>query len=257
MSDSALIPSVPSLAAHVVGDARLAAAGGGLVLVLDGASAARYSDSQLDDFHGRARDEFLWEPPLCLALRARFSHGQAALRGTAGFGWWNAPFEGDRATEVAVGPQVLWFFFGSPPNRLAATPGWSGDGWFAQGMVVPSAPGWLVELGMRLMRLPFVQPLARRAASGVSRAAEQPLHYLDITQWHEYRIEWRASGVRWLVDGATVLRYAAPPRGPLALVIWMDNQWATLDGAGGLLDPPDPQWMEVADLSVEPLAEPS
>ncbi len=223
---------------------------GGVRLGLAGADEETYSDSQLDDFHGRARGEWLWRPPVRLTLRARFSHPPAGLRGTAGFGWWNAPFAEGRATQVEAGPQVLWFFFGSPPNSLAATPGWSGNGWFAQGMDVPTLPGWLVKAGMLAMRLPLLKGLARHAAGGVSRAAEQPLPEVELTQWHEYAIEWREEQADFWVDGQCVLHYPAPPRGPLALVLWMDNQWATVAGEGGLLPVPHTQWMDVVDLTV-------
>jgi hypothetical protein len=223
----------------------------GARLVLDGAQAAEYSDSQLDDSHGRQREEFLWIPPLRLTVRARFSHPQAELRGTAGFGWWNAPFEAGRATNVALGPQVLWFFFGSAPSNLAATPGWSGQGWFAQGMKVPTLPGWFVKLGMLAMRLPLLKTVAQQGAGTVSRAAEQPLPDLDITQWHEYVIAWESQHADFFVDGEHILRYDAPPTGPLALVLWMDNQWATIDGAGGLLNVPQRQWLELGEVQID------
>lgn len=235
---------------YLVGAATLEPTPTGLRLMLDGATAERYSDSQLDDFHGRPRDRYPWRPPLRLSLRARFSHPQGALRGTSGFGWWNAPFAGGRATNVELGPQVLWFFFGSAPSMLAATPGWSGRGWFAQGMAVPTLPGWLVKLGMLALRLPGLKQIAQRGASTVSRAAEQPLHDIDITEWHDYAIEWRADRADFFVDGSRVLRYDAPPRGPLALVFWMDNQWATIEGEGGLLEVGERQWMELAELAI-------
>lgn len=257
MADQPFLPTIPSLQPYSVGVGELARIEHGVRLLLPGASDAQYSDAQLDDFHmdagRRERDEFVWRPPLRLELRARFSHSQQALRGTAGFGWWNAPFAGDRATVVGVGPQVLWFFFGSPPNNLAATPGWSGHGWFAQGLNVPTLPGWLVEAGMWAMRLPGVRWLARRGAGSVSRAAEQPLHDVDITQWHDYALEWRGDEAAWWVDGTCVLRYRQPPRGPLALVLWVDNQWADLENHSGLLATPDPQWLDIAEVELHNL----
>lgn len=219
----------------------------GFRLCLADAHAGEYSDSQLDDF----RAALSWRPPLSLTVRARFSHGVDQLRGTAGFGWWNNPFEGGRATQVAVGPQVLWFFFGSPPSQLATTPGWSGQGWFAQGMRVPTLPGWLVKAGMLALRLPFLKPLARQGAEQVSRAAERPLAHLALTEWHEYQIVWQPDLATFWVDGAEILRYPSPPQGPLGLVFWMDNQWATVDGEGGLLDIPQRQWLELAEINLE------
>ncbi|MGB0387590.1 MAG: hypothetical protein ACPGWR_22450 [Ardenticatenaceae bacterium] len=239
------LESIPSLEPYLVGGARMEERGEGVRFILDGASAGEYSDSQLDDFHGRERKGFVWRPPATLAVRARFSHGQGVLRGTAGFGWWNAPFVGDQAINATVGPQVLWFFFGSPPSNLAAAPGWSGNGWFAQGLNVPTWPNWFTKLGMFALRLPLLNRLAHRAAEGATRASEQPLHHLDITQWHDYRIEWRKKEANFWVDDTHILRTHSPPQGPLALVLWIDNQWATLQGNGGLLDIPQPQWMEL------------
>lgn len=244
---------LPHWTRYLVGGSALEPTPDGLRLALDAADGTQYSDSQLDDFHGRPRAEFLWRPPLCLSVRARFSHSQNLLQGTAGFGFWNAPFAADRATKVAVGPQVLWFFFGSPPSNLAAAPGWSGNGWFAQGMNVPTLPGWLVKAGMLSLRLPLVKRAASRAATETSRAAEQPLHNLDITQWHDYRIEWREKSADFYVDSSRVLHDDTPTRGPLALVLWVDNQWATVQGASGLLPVPHRQWLELAEVQLTTL----
>jgi hypothetical protein len=237
---------------YLVGNATHEQTPDGIRLRLDDADADQYHDSQLDDFHDRARDQFLWRPPVDLSVRARFSHPQAELKGTAGFGWWNAPFVGGRATNVDIAPQVLWFFFGSPPSNLAATPAWQGSGWVAQGMNIPTLPGWLVRAGMFTLRLPLLKSLARRTAGTVARAAEHPLPHLDLRQWHGYRIEWRAQHADFFVDDNHILRYPSPPPGPLALVLWMDNQWANTEGDGGLLPMPGPQWLELADLHLEP-----
>lgn len=244
---------LPHWTQYLVGGAALEPTPNSLRLVLDPSEDTRYSDSQLDDFHGRPRGEFLWRPPLRLSVRARFSHSQDVLQGTAGFGWWNAPFGTDRATEVAVGPQVLWFFFGSPPSNLAAAPDWSGNGWFAQGMNIPTLPGWLVKAGMFSLRLPFIKRAASKAAAEASRAAEQPLHDLDIMQWHDYVIEWREGSADFYVDSIHILHDHAPTSGPLALVLWMDNQWATVQGSGGLLAVPQRQWLELAEVQLTTL----
>ena len=75
-----------------------------------------YTDAQIDDCVGR-RKGYPWRPGTRLALRARFSHEADALVGTAGFGFWNAPF-GDPTVPWPTLPQAAWFFFGSPPNDL-------------------------------------------------------------------------------------------------------------------------------------------
>ena len=242
--------TVPSLRPYLVGAGCMEHTVDGVYFILDGANAEEYSDSQLDDFHGRTRKAFVWQPPVTLVVRARFSHPQNLLRGTAGFGWWNAPFEGDQATKATIGPQVLWFFFGSPPSNLAAAPGWSGNGWFAQALNMRTWPKWLTKVGMLAWRRPLLKRLAHRATKRATRASEQPLHDIDITEWHDYRIEWRKKYADFWVNDRQVLRSKAPSKGPLALVLWMDNQWATLQGSGGLLDVPQRQWMELT-LKIE------
>lgn len=244
------LPNTPSLQPYLVGAAELEKIDDGVRFILDGAQANEYSDSQLDDFHGRGREAYLWRPPVSLKVQARFSHEQAALRGTAGFGWWNVPFRGDQVADVTVGPQVLWFFFGSPPSNLAASPGWAGHGWFAQGLNVPTYPPWFMTLGMLALRLPLLNRLAHRAATQATRATEQPLPNLDITQWHDYRIDWKRTHADFWLDNQRILRTTTPSKGPLALVLWMDNQWATLDGNGGLLSVSGRQWMELRGVEI-------
>ena len=57
-----------------------------------------------------------------------------------------------------------------------------------------------------------------------------------------------------IADGQTILR-APSPRGPLGLVIWIDNQWmvATPEGrfGHGVLALDHAQWLEVADVTIE------
>src|SRR3954469_2827171 len=94
-----------------------------------------YCDAQLDDYHhdGQMR----WRPPVQMALRARFSHPQGALLGTAGFGFWNDPFGmtqiAQRRSWRSYGrlPQAVWYFFGAPPTNLAFASEIAGYGWKA------------------------------------------------------------------------------------------------------------------------------
>ena len=57
---------------------------------------------------------------------------------------------------------------------------------------------------------------------------------MDVTQWHDYSIRWQAGAVIFLVDGAENLRTPLAPRGPLGLVLWMDNQYAAWRPDGSL-----------------------
>ncbi len=72
--------------------------------------------------------------------------------------------------------------------------------------------------------------------------------------WHEYVLEWGPHTATFLIDGRPVL--AAPaPRGPLGLVIWLDNQYMAVHPAGrlryGLVAKSETQWMEIDDLHLE------
>lgn len=233
---------------HCVGSGRLEPLPNGTRFLLPGSTQRGYSDSQLDDFHGRHRRDYRWRPPATFVVRARFSHSAAHLRGTAGFGWWNNPFAADRAMLPTAAPKNLWFFFASPPANLALTGAWAGQGWFAQSLNVPSLFHFAGALGLLLLRLPKIYGLMQRAAIRLTRAAEAPFPTLDITQWHEYRIEWDRSQADFFVDGERRLRVPHPPTEPLAVVIWMDNQWADRRGRSGILEIVEEQWMEVEDM---------
>ena len=239
-----------TLTDYVVGAGRIERDGAITRLILDNTSTRTYSDSQLDDFHMRARRDYFWRPPVTLSLRARFSHPADQLRGTAGFGWWNAPFARDRATIAVTGPQVLWFFFASPPNHLSTTGTFSGQGWFAQMLNVSTLPRLAAWAGSLLVR-PLLRGIAQRSADRAGRGVEQSLSIVDITEWHNYRIEWEKEIARFYVDNILVMTAPHPPTSPLALVLWIDNQWADLRGRGGLLAIEESQWMEIADLNME------
>ena len=72
--------------------------------------------------------------------------------------------------------------------------------------------------------------------------------------WHTYRIEWQPRRVAFWVDDALVLETPLSPRGPLGLVLWIDNQYAIVTPRGvvrgGLLDASGEQWLDIADLHV-------
>jgi hypothetical protein len=72
--------------------------------------------------------------------------------------------------------------------------------------------------------------------------------------WHVYQIGWNPDDVIFSVDGVTVLQTPISPRGPLVLVIWIDNQYAALPPTGrlsfGALPNPQPAWIEISDLSL-------
>ncbi|HEY1013479.1 MAG TPA: hypothetical protein VGE07_12290, partial [Herpetosiphonaceae bacterium] len=77
--------------------------------------------------------------------------------------------------------------------------------------------------------------------------------------WQDYRLEWRRESVVFYVNGDELLRSRFAPRGPLGLVLWIDNQYAIVTPGGriggGLLDAPGRQWLELRELRIERLAE--
>jgi hypothetical protein len=242
--------------------------------MLDSATANRYSNAQIDDYSGRSARHYPWRPPLRLAVRARASHPAASatpageqsrtagdwLRGTAGFGFWNAPLTLARGGMRL--PDAVWFFAASPPSQMALTPGDVGYGWKAQvvhshrwGALAAAPPLALTALWAR------VSGDERAAAQWMRRLTGAQEYQLDPDQanlraWHDYTLEWRADQARFAVDGREVFVAPDPPAGPLGFVAWVDNQYAIVTPRGelrfGALDCP-PQWLELASVSITPL----
>jgi hypothetical protein len=248
-------------------EARIVAVGGGRVgggdtlrFTLPPGGAA-YADAQLDDYGGPpvpGAPRFAHRPGVALSLRARFSHTAGELRGTAGFGFWNAPY-GDPTQRRAALPAAIWFFFASATNDLPFAPP-PGHGWFAATLdaTTPRALA-LVPLAPAVLALNQFAPLRRRLWPPIRRRLgihAAPLA-VDLRQWHDYRLAWRRDGGRFWVDGAPVLTTLAAPRGPLGFVCWLDNQYLILTPRGrfraGVLPVAQEQWLEVADLAIEPL----
>jgi hypothetical protein len=211
-----------------------------------------YADAQIDDYGGPGG--FRHRPPVSLGLQARFSHAADELQGTAGFGFWNAPY-GDPTRRRLAFPQAVWFFFASPPSDLPFGPEATGRGWFAATLdaarpaallLLPLAPAILAFNQAAAIR-PRLWPAVRRRL-GISAA---PLD-VDIRRWHAYRLEWGPDGCTFAVDDRIVLDTPNAPRGPLGFVCWLDNQYLILTPRGrfraGVLDVAAEQWLEVADL---------
>ncbi|MCL4266420.1 MAG: hypothetical protein KJ069_24665 [Anaerolineae bacterium] len=218
-----------------------------------------YTDAQVDDYGlpgVKRRADYPWRPGVALRVVARFSHGEGGLLGTAGFGFWNAPF-GDPTVRGVARPSACWFFYGSAPNDLPLAADGPGRGWFAATLdaarpsaipLIPLAPFVLLanRVGRVRRRLwPWVQ-----ARLGIAFA---PLA-VDMTAWHEYRLAWQPEGCTFMVDGRTLLHTPYSPRGPLGFVCWIDNQYMVATGDGrfgwGTLVTPEWQWLEVRELSV-------
>lgn len=235
-------------------------AGDGLRLALSPVSAG-YANAQIDDY-GRAgprgRAHFNRRPGLTLSLQARFSHDAGELRGTAGFGFWNAPY-GDPSVGRPALPQAAWFFFASAPNDLPFAPEPPGRGWFAATVdagapaalrMAPLAPAVLALNQFAAARRRLWPAVQRRLGIGYAPLAT------GLRAWREYRLAWRPDGCRFWVDGHLALATPHSPRGPLGFVCWMDNQYLVLTPRGrfraGVLSVEEGQWLEIADLALMP-----
>jgi hypothetical protein len=221
-----------------------------------------YADAQIDDYGNRSgRRGFLWRAGVSLQLEARFSHESGLLRGTAGFGFWNAPFA-DPTMKWPTLPQAVWFFYASPPSDLPLPVNGEGQGWFVGTIdagtktavsTIPFAPIFLLLNRVRSFQLRFWPMIRRRLNISFKQLPYQ------MTEWHRYRLDWRSDGCLFYVDEVLVCQTAHSPRGPLGFVCWLDNQYLVLTRNGrfrwGTLSLTEPQWMEVKDLqiaSIEP-----
>lgn len=218
--------------------------------------ATGYADAQIDDY-GAPGARFHWRPGATLRLQARFSHAADALRGTAGFGFWNAPY-GDPSHRRLARPQAAWFFFASAPNDLPFAPDEPGRGWFAA-TIDAARPAALALAPLAPAVALFNQWAAIRRRLWPAVRARLGIHAAPLgvamRQWHTYELRWRPEGCTFTVDGRAVLATPHAPRGPLGFVCWLDNQFLALTPRGrfraGVIDVAQEQWLEVADLSLE------
>jgi hypothetical protein len=216
--------------------------------------ASGYADAQIDDYSAPS-SAFHWHPGTHLSLRARFSATVDRLQGTAGFGFWNAPF-GPGTRRLPALPQAVWFFFGSGPTDLPlAPPPHGGAGWFASTIDAGTrkAIRWLPFAPLVLFLNQFAD-LRRRLWPWVQRdlAISFANVGVDIMGWHQYELLWRATGCFFYVDDTLLLATPAAPRGPLGFVCWIDNQYLRVTADGrfrwGTIATEDDQWLEIDDL---------
>ncbi len=243
---------------YVVGGGSVNAAGPGVRLTVGPCAGGSYADAQLDDYH--ADGSMCWRPPLRLDVRARFSHGADALRGTAGFGFWNDPLGMTGRRRLRL-PQAVWFFFGGPATNIALKQGVRGNGWKAatldanRALVAALLPG--APVAALMMRSAWWYRRLWPPAERLLGVGEAELR-VDIERWQDYTLEWRRESITFAVDGVTVLATRHAPRGPLGLVVWIDNQYMVATPQGrfsqGVEQLAGEQWLEAAALAVTPLA---
>lgn len=229
----------PDLTKLEIGSGRVTAIPDGWRLTLP-ATPRGYGDAQIDDTRGRRRSALLHHPPTRLALDARAMANP--LIGTLGFGLWNDPFPafgGAAGSDrwLPASPNALWFFGRWPPADLPFAAGADGTGWCAASIRTPRLPGLIVAaLGAAVVVAAAMRPLRKTVWRSFWRRTSGHQHTLemDVSAWHQYSIEWLEGAAEFAVDGALVLRVNDPPDGPLGLVIWIDNQWASFSEADGL-----------------------
>lgn len=222
-----------------------------------------YADAQIDDYgrvrqqnRWRSRRHYPWQPGVHLDLRAKFSHAAGDLRGTAGFGFWNAPF-GDPTVPWPALPQAVWFFYASEPSNLPLAVDGAGRGWFVTTldattrqalMLLPTSPFVFLLNQFPRVRKTLWPGIRQRLGISFQRLA------VGMTNWHRYELLWLNSGCEFRVDDEIVLRTPFSPRGPLGFVCWLDNQYMVLTPNGrfrwGVLPVLEEQWMAVNDLRI-------
>jgi len=215
--------------------------------------AGQYRLAQLDNYTKVARRSFPHAPPRTLHLRARVS--AANLPGTWGFGWWNDPFSlslgfGGGVRRLPALPNAAWFFFASPQNYLSFREDKPAQNFLAQTFCSPHLPVSLLSFGALAFPLMLIPPVARIMRSALRRVVREDSFAIgvDMTQWHEYRLDWRETGVTFQVDGQ-IFKTDISPTPPLGTVIWIDNQFAAFHPSGklsyGTLAYRQSAWLEV------------
>ena len=220
-------------------------------------TAQGYADAQIDDYGtASGRGSYPWQPGTMISLRARFSHGRDSLVGTAGFGFWNAPF-GDPTVRFPALPQAAWFFFASSPSDLPFAPNGPGRGWFAATIDAGTINALLTApLAPAVLLLNQVQNLRKRIWPWLRRRLQISFAPLPspMTDWQGYELLWMPEGCTFSIGGEVVLQTAYSPRGPLGFVCWIDNQYMVATAHGrfgwGVLPTEKKQTLEVADLTV-------
>jgi hypothetical protein len=225
-------------------------------------TSAGYADAQLDDYRSLRRSRFPHRPPIRLRLRARVSHPNPL--GTLGFGFWNDPLGsmvggGGASRALPASPQAVWFFYASPPSRLALSPDGPAVGWKAISMSGPRwLPGMLLPPAAAVLLASSYVPILRRWLFGLVLSlveGEETGLSAGLDEWHEYHIDWRMDRAVFSVDGQEAAMALRPPSAGLGFVAWIDNQYAAFSPHGpirfGNLPTGERQWLEICDLSLE------
>lgn len=230
---------------------------GGWRLQLGKGDHNAYRLAQLDNYTHHSRRAFPHRPPLQIQLRARSSHKE--IPGTWGFGLWNDPFGlaigfGGKPARLPALPNAAWFFFASAENHLALRDDLPGNGAMAAVFSSPRIPAFV--LAPTIVTLPLLawrssSRWMRRHAAKIILQDAAPLN-MDPTSWHAYWLKWQNDEMQFKVDGQLVLQTKIAPKPPLALVLWLDNQFAAWRPDGrvgyGTLATLQDCWVEITDF---------
>jgi hypothetical protein len=235
-----------------LGDGQVERDGERLRLTVPPNTGRVYADAQIENYLGRRRGRFPDTAPMQVTVRARASTDRPV--GTLGFGFWNDPFS--LSGGVLASPNVLWFFYASPPSDMALVDGVPGRGWKAATLNTGRLPTLVLApaalAAVALTRVPGLGRPVMSAARWAVQAHEALLDAALLTAWHEYAIDWQPDLAVFSVDGVEQLRAPHPPRGPLGFVLWIDNQYAIASREGrfgfGLCEVKEAQWLEVEGL---------
>lgn len=233
--------------------------GGGWRLNIPGGSGGQYRLAQLDDYQALPRRALPWQPGLHLTLRARVSAKH--LPGTWGFGLWNDPFSaslglGGMTRRTPALPQAAWFFHASPSNYLSVRDDLPAQGMLAAVFRSARLPTWMLAPGLLLLPGLALRPLSRLLRRLARRFVGQETVLLgqDPSEWHDYGLRWGVEGVSFSLDGVTVGHTRLSPCGPLALVLWIDNQYSAWTPQGrlayGTLASEAEAWLEIDFLNL-------
>ncbi len=229
-----------------------------LALTVNPTPEADYSDAQIADY--TSRHDFHWKPPLRLTVTARMDRPADAVRGTAGFGFWNHPFvPGQRGFRL---PQAVWFFFSSPPSNMRLAAGVPGPGWKAATIDASRLAFWLLlpaaPPGLLLMRIPALYRWLWPVGQWALGVSEMPLDPHLLAEDHTYTLDWRRDGAVFGMDGEKVHETPFAPRGPLGFIAWIDNQYAIVTPQGhfgfGLLPVDQPQSLILSRVDIQAIS---
>ncbi|MEK6221282.1 MAG: family 16 glycosylhydrolase [Chloroflexota bacterium] len=226
-------------------------------LTIPTGEAGIYRLAQLDDYKGQKRVYFPHKAPIDISVEIRASGNN--LPGTWGIGLWNDPFGfnlgfgGNRILPAL--PNAAWFFFASEPNYLSFRDDYPANGKLAGTFRSPSLPSLILPLGLPVLPLlawPITARMLRKAARQFVKEDANQLEH-DTTEWHSYRISWAMEKVIFYFDGTRAFQTPISPRGPLGLVVWVDNQYAAFHPDGKLSFgtlPNKEQWIEFRNLEI-------